>query len=155
MSRIYLKDNRSMYVRSVTRLYPTIWNPLSMGFSGKESWSGLPFPPLGDLPDPGIELASPALAGGFFITEPPGKKHVRKLQKKKALRDFLSPVIKTVPPLQGGMGSSPAQRTKIPHATWCGQKIKETLEGATAGLMPCIFPPHIPHTIERIIANIS
>ena len=54
-----------------------------MGFSGKESWSGLPFPPLGDLPDPGIELASPALAGGFFITEPPGKKHVRKLQKKK------------------------------------------------------------------------
>ena len=42
-----------------------------MGFSGKESWSGLPFPPLGDLPDPGIELASPALAGRFFTTEPP------------------------------------------------------------------------------------
>ena len=54
-----------------------------MGLSGEESWSGLPFPPLGDLPDPGFEPAAPALAGGFLITEPPGKKHVRKLKKKK------------------------------------------------------------------------
>ena len=46
-------------------------DPLFMGFSRKEYWSGLPFPPLGDLPDPGIELASltsPALAGRFFTT---------------------------------------------------------------------------------------
>ena len=35
------------------------------------SWSGLPFPPPGDLSDPGIKLASPVLAGGFFTTEPP------------------------------------------------------------------------------------
>ena len=45
--------------------------PLSMGFSRHESWSGLPFPSPGDLPDPGIELASlpsPALADGFFTT---------------------------------------------------------------------------------------
>ena len=41
-------------------------SPLSMGFSRQEYCSGLPFPPLGDLPDPGIELVSPALAGGFF-----------------------------------------------------------------------------------------
>ena len=43
--------------------------PLSMGFSGQEYWSGLPWPPPGDLPDPGIEpvsLMSPASAGGFF-----------------------------------------------------------------------------------------
>ena len=43
--------------------------PLSMGFSGQEHWSGLPFPPPGDLPHPGIEPtspASPALAGRFF-----------------------------------------------------------------------------------------
>ena len=44
-----------------------------MGFSSQEYWSGLPFPPPGDLPDPGIELASPALADGFLTTEPPGK----------------------------------------------------------------------------------
>ena len=46
-----------------------------MGFSRQEYWSGLPFPSLGDLPDPGIEPVSPALAGGFFTTEPPGKPH--------------------------------------------------------------------------------
>ena len=40
-----------------------------MGFSRQECWSGLPFPPPGDLPDPGIEPESPVslvLAGGFF-----------------------------------------------------------------------------------------
>ena len=40
-----------------------------MGFLGQEYWSGLPRPPLGDLPDPGIEpesLTSPALVGNFF-----------------------------------------------------------------------------------------
>jgi len=47
-----------------------------MGFSRQEYWSGLLCPPPGDLPHPGIEprsLMSPALAGGFFTTEPPGK----------------------------------------------------------------------------------
>ena len=41
------------------------------GFSRQEYWSGLPHPPSGDLPDPGIKptsLTSPALAGGFFTT---------------------------------------------------------------------------------------
>ena len=41
-----------------------------MGFSRQESWSGLPFPTLGDLPDPGIEPpspVSPALTAGFFF----------------------------------------------------------------------------------------
>ena len=47
--------------------------PLSMGFPRQEHWNGLPFPLLGDLPDPGIKFMSPALAGGFFTTEPPGK----------------------------------------------------------------------------------
>ena len=44
----------------------------SMGFPRWEDWSGLPFPPPGNLPNPGIKLASPALAGGFFTTVPPG-----------------------------------------------------------------------------------
>ena len=44
-----------------------------MGFPREEYWSRLPFPPLGNLPDPAMEPASPALAGGFFTTEPPGK----------------------------------------------------------------------------------
>ena len=48
--------------------------PLSMGFPGQEYWSGLPFPSPGDLPDLGIKPVSPALAGGYFTTEPPGTK---------------------------------------------------------------------------------
>ena len=51
--------------------------PPSMGFPRQEHWSGLPLPPGGggDLSDPGIEpgsLATPALAGRFFTSEPPG-----------------------------------------------------------------------------------
>ena len=42
--------------------------PLSMGFSRQEHWSGLPFPSPEDLPDPGIEPASPELqADSFFF----------------------------------------------------------------------------------------
>ena len=44
--------------------------PPSMGFPRQEYWSGLPFPPPGDLPDSGIKPGSPTLAGGFFTTEP-------------------------------------------------------------------------------------
>ena len=61
---------------SVTQsyLFMTTWTiahqaPLSVGFPRQEYWSGLPFPPPGDLPNPGIEPespVSPALAGRFF-----------------------------------------------------------------------------------------
>ena len=59
-------------------LSATLWSvacqsPLSAGLPRQDYWSGLPFPSPGDLPDPGIEPTSPALAGGFFTTEPPGK----------------------------------------------------------------------------------
>ena len=50
--------------------------PLSMGFPRQEYWSVLPFPPPGDLPHPGTEHVypvAPALADGFFTTEPSGK----------------------------------------------------------------------------------
>ena len=46
---------------------------LSMGFLRQEYWSGLPFPSPENLPDPGIKPTPPALAGGFFTTEPPEK----------------------------------------------------------------------------------
>ena len=56
------------------QLFETLWTvacqaPLPLGFSRQEYWSGLPCPPPGDLPDPGIEpasLMSPALVGKFF-----------------------------------------------------------------------------------------
>ena len=58
--------------------FVTLWTvthqaPLSMEFSRQEYWSGLPCPPAGDLPDPGIEPVNPALAKGFFTSEPHGK----------------------------------------------------------------------------------
>ena len=61
---------------SRVQFYATPWTVayqalLSMGFSREEYWSGLPFPTAGDLPEPGIEPESLALAGGFLTTEPP------------------------------------------------------------------------------------
>ena len=61
------------------QLFVTLWtvahqNPLSMEFSRQEYWNGLLCPPLGDLPDPGIEpssLKSHASAGRFFTTSAP------------------------------------------------------------------------------------
>ena len=53
--------------------------PLSMGFPRQEYWSELPFPFPGDFPNLGVvpaSPASPALADGFFIVEPPGKIHI-------------------------------------------------------------------------------
>ena len=47
--------------------------PLSMGYSRQEYWSGLSCPPPGDLPNPGIELRSPALQADSLPFEPPGK----------------------------------------------------------------------------------
>ena len=66
---------------SHVRLFATPWTvtcqaPLSMGFSRQEYWSGLPCPPPGNLPNPGIEptsLASPVLTGRFLTTVAPGK----------------------------------------------------------------------------------
>ena len=46
---------------------------LSMGFSRQEYWYGLPFPPPGDLPNPGIGPRSPALQADSLPSEPPGK----------------------------------------------------------------------------------
>ena len=61
----------------VAQLCPTLCNPMDnyspWDFPGKNIWSGLPFPSPGDLPNPGIKLSSPALAGRCITTEPPGK----------------------------------------------------------------------------------
>ena len=76
-----ISRHKLFYVCMLTRvsrvqLFATLWTvacqaPLSMGFSRQGHWSELPCPPLGDLPNPGIEpvsLLSPTLAGGFFTT---------------------------------------------------------------------------------------
>ena len=65
--------SRSVMSNSVTPWTVTHQGPLSMEFSRQEYWSGLPIPSPGGLPDSGIEIRSPALAGGFFTAYPPGK----------------------------------------------------------------------------------
>ena len=62
------------------QLFATPWTvahhaPLSVECSRQGYWSGLPFPSPGYLPNTGIEPISPAFAGRFFTTEPPGKPH--------------------------------------------------------------------------------
>ena len=73
-------------------LFATPWTvacqaPLSRKFSRQEYWRGVPFPPPEDLPDPGIEPASPAapaLAGGFFPQASPGKPLVSPHERSNA-----------------------------------------------------------------------
>ena len=60
------------------RLFATPWTvahqaPLSVGFPRQEYWSRLPFPPPGELPDPGVKLSSPELQANSLPTEPPGR----------------------------------------------------------------------------------
>ena len=96
-----------------------------MGFSKQEYWSGLPCPSPADLPDPGVEPTSPALAGGFFSTEPPGKPENMNTYtlKMKKIRDFPgSPVVKTSQFQCRGHGFSPDQGSEIPHALWPKRK---------------------------------
>ena len=77
-------------VLGCVRLLVALWTvalqgPMAMGFSWQEYWSGLPFPPSRDLPDPGIEPTSTrvsCIAGGFFTTEPPGKLPTRRKHHK-------------------------------------------------------------------------
>ena len=61
-------------------LFETLWTgtcqaPLSTGFSRYEYWSGVPCPPLWDLPNSGIKPPSPSLAGGFFATSTTWEAH--------------------------------------------------------------------------------
>ena len=63
---------------SRVRLFATLWTvahqaPLSMGFSKRDYWNGLPFPSPRDLPNPGIEPRSPALQADSLPSEPSGK----------------------------------------------------------------------------------
>ena len=68
----------------------TVAQPSSsvMGFPRQEYWSGLLFPSLGDLPDPGIKPVYPALTGRFFTTEPPGQHTLVDSEKKKKGKDL-------------------------------------------------------------------
>ena len=84
----------------VVWLFVTLWTvahqaPLSVEFPRQEYWSGCLFPSPEDRPDPEIEPVSPALAGRFFITEPPAKPPkdcISSFQfSRSAISDYLRP----------------------------------------------------------------
>ena len=79
--------------------------PQSMGFSRQEYWSGLPFPPPGDLPDPGIEPGSPALEADALTSEPPSVVGIQVLPLKWASQVVVG--VKNLPANAGDAGSIP------------------------------------------------
>ena len=75
---VAISSSRNVKSLSRVRLFGTPWTvayqaPLSIEFSRQQYQSGLPFPSLGDLPDPGIKPTSPALQADTLPSEPPGK----------------------------------------------------------------------------------
>ena len=72
-----------IYIYIYTHLY--IQAPLPMGFSRQKCWSGLPFPSLGDLRDPGIESGSPALQADSLLTELLGNP-IYKIEEYQAIK---------------------------------------------------------------------
>ena len=89
-TRFHISQRRSKILHAATKtqlccccsaaqLCPTLYDPMDCSLPGSSvhgislARSRLPFPSPGNLPDPGIEPMSPALAGGFFTTETPGK----------------------------------------------------------------------------------
>ena len=71
---MFLLFNRCVMSDSFATPWTAVFQaPLSMGYPRQECWSGFSFPSPGDLPNLGIKPVSPALAGRFFTTEPPGK----------------------------------------------------------------------------------
>ena len=84
--KITANHSKGSEVKLLSRvwLFATSWTIAyqaspSMGFSRQEYWSGLPFPSLGDLPNPEPEPGSPALEADALTSEPPGKdKHSKR-----------------------------------------------------------------------------
>ena len=85
-------NTRSLCAQSLIHvwLFATPWTvarqvSLFMGFSRQEYWSGLPCPPPGDLPDPGIKPGSPALQVDSLPSEPPGLLRSGKSHRQRSL----------------------------------------------------------------------
>ena len=75
--------------------------------SQQEYWSGLPFPSPGDLPKSGIEPASPALAGEFFTSQPPGKPQGKYMSLSPPLYGLKKPAHSLLPMNMSMVGPSP------------------------------------------------
>ena len=90
-------------IHTYTNIYVTPWTvahqaPQCMGFSRQEYWSELPFPSPGDLPNPGMEHKSPALAGRFFTIWATMETHIYMYEiKHKFIKHLSNKIIKLIP----------------------------------------------------------
>ena len=117
------------------QLFATPWTivhqvPLSMGFSRQEYWSGLPFPSPGCISDPGIKLASPALAGRFFMLSHQGSPCflMKWSESRSVVSDSFNPGLH-------GPWNSPGQNTGV-GSLFLLQGIFPT-QGSNPGLLHC------------------
>ena len=147
---------------SRVQLFATPWTaahqaPLSMGFSRQEYWSGLPCPPPGGLPDPGIEsssLMSPALARGFFTTSATWEAQLHTLSRSKTVASK---------PLHTLLHYSSACGISSIHCTICSIQCKhETCcrllwggKGTFSVLSPRTSPKSSPASPSETSAKIS
>ena len=95
-----------------------------MGCPRQEYWSRLPFPSPGDLPNPRIKRAIPAMAGEFFTTEPPGKLHFVIKQYFLAERSY-----STFKVSRGGCEEIPLVQGKEQAAALCWSSLEEIPHG--------------------------
>ena len=113
----------------------TLWTvalqaPLSMGFSRQEYWTGFPFPPPGDLPNPGIEPQSPALQVESFTAEPQGTLMVHVKKRYIFWQPFSESPLFCKPHLRDNQGA----KTKGPSAAMSYQILATVSRGV--GLVP-------------------
>ena len=134
---------------------------LSMGFSRQESWSGLPCPPPGDLPNPGIKpvpLMSPALADGFFTTSTTCHPSLNKSPIPECGKAFSFSTRKSQP--EGTPNSSALVRSTFLHSAsgssflqfdWSCRDVSEGRTGSFCGEVPAghwhheLWPSWYPH----------
>ena len=104
--------------------------PLSMGFPRHEYGSGLPFPPPGDLPNPGTEPTSPVLADEFFTTEPPGTPMLIRVHSERQGPLWVRPAL-TLAGIAGGRCSPWVPQRARHHAKGTPPASKSVLQART------------------------
>ena len=97
--------------------------PLSLGFSRKEYWSGLPFPSPGDLPHPGIEPGSPSLQVDSLPSEPSGKPTGNSFWENPLVSEVLTYEIR----LQATQAAQCPQNPLPPSPRCCVDSVAESL----------------------------